>query len=50
MLLTRAGVTVITFNANVLGQPDTEPATGDIIEAQVLSNSASSIAFYTIPS
>jgi hypothetical protein len=45
-----AGVTEITFNANVLGQPDTNPATGSIIEAQVLSDSASTIGFYTIPS
>ena len=43
-------VTVITFNPNVLGQPDTVPVTGAIVEAQVLSNSPSSIAFYTIPS
>ena len=43
-------VTVITFNANVLGQPDTVPVTGAIVETQVLSDSPSSIAFYTIPS
>ena len=44
-----AGVTEITFNANVVGQPATVPPIGSIIEAQVLSNSASSVAFYTIP-
>jgi len=43
-------VTVITFNPNQLGQPNTVPVTGAIVEAQVLSNSPSSIAFYTIPS
>ena len=44
-----AGVTEITFNANVVGQPATFPATGEVIEVQVISDSASSIAFYTIP-
>ena len=44
-----AGVTEITFNANVVGQPDTLPAVGAVVEAQVISNSASSIGFYTIP-
>ena len=44
-----AGVTEITFNANTLGQPNTLPAVGAVIEAQVISDSASSIGFYTIP-
>ena len=44
-----AGVTEITMNANVVGQPATVPPVGSIIEAQVLSNSASSVGFYTIP-
>ena len=44
-----AGVTEITFNPNIVGQPATVPPIGSIIEAQVLSNSASSVAFYTIP-
>ena len=44
-----AGVTEITFNANVVGQPATVPATGSVIEVQVISDSASSVAFYTIP-
>ena len=43
-------VTVITFNENVVGQPATQPVNGAIVEVQVLSNSPSSIAFYTIPS
>ena len=43
-------VTVITFNPNELGQPNTVPVNGAIVEAQVLSDSPSSIAFYTIPS
>ena len=42
-------VTVITFNQNVVGQPATQPMDGAIVEVQVLSDSASSIAFYTIP-
>jgi len=44
-----AGVTQITFNANVVGQPDTVPEVGAVVEIQVISDSASSIAFYTIP-
>ena len=47
---TSDNVTVITFNPNQLGQPNTVPVTGAIVEVQVLSNSPSSIAFYTIPS
>ena len=43
-------VTVITFNPNVLGQPATVPATGSLVEVQVLSDQASTIGFYTIPS
>mgnify|MGYP001315870032 CR=1 FL=1 len=43
-------LTVITFNTNVVGQPATEPASGAVVEIQVLSNSASTIGFYTIPS
>jgi uncharacterized repeat protein (TIGR01451 family) len=43
-------VTVITFNENIVGQPATQPVTGSIVEIQVLSDNASSIAFYTIPS
>ena len=43
-------VTVITFNPNIVGQPDTVPQVGTVIEAQVLSNSPSTIGFYTIPS
>jgi hypothetical protein len=44
-----AGVTEITFNDNVVGSPNTVPDIDAIIEVQVLSNSASSVAFYTIP-
>ena len=43
-------VTVITFNENTLGEPATNPLVGSIIEVQVISNSASTIGFYTIPS
>jgi len=44
-----AGITEITFNANIVGQPATVPPTGSVIEVQVISDSASSVAFYTIP-
>ena len=43
-------VTVITFNDNVVGQPATQPDVGAVVEVQVISNSASTIGFYTIPS
>ena len=43
-------VTVVTFNENIVGQPATQPVTGATVEVQVLSDAASSIAFYTIPS
>ena len=43
-------ITVVTFNENVVGQPATQPANGAVVEIQVISNSASTIGFYTIPS
>ena len=43
-------VTVVTFNENIVGQPATQPVTGATVEVQVLSDFASSVAFYTIPS
>ena len=43
-------VTVITFNDNVVGQPATQPDFGAVVEVQVISDSASTIGFYTIPS
>ena len=43
-------VTEITFNPNVTGQPDTDPPVGTVVEVQVLSNNASTIGFYTVPS
>ena len=43
------GVTVVTFNTNIVGQPATQPATGSIVEIQVLSDAASTVGFYTVP-
>lgn len=43
-------VTVITFNDNVVGQPATQPDVGAVVEVQVISDIASTIGFYTIPS
>jgi hypothetical protein len=43
-------VTVVTFNTNIVGQPATQPAIGAVVEVQVISESASTIGFYTIPS
>ena len=42
-------ITVITFNPDVVGQPATQPVTGAVVEVQVISDSASTIGFYTIP-